>query len=379
MMREIVSTEYEDLKSIYLNAAYFGPSPKRCQRYVEKSLKHELDPSYSPYDEWYYRPEKSRKQFAELLGVNADDIFHSCSVSDINNLIIHALSHKTQHVTVIEKDYPSNVLPFMLAQERRDSITLSRLNLNGEILPTVSWLEKNLPKETTIFCCSWVTFDTGKKVDILKIGKFLKSRNITFIVDVTQGLGGLAISSKELSYISAISCASYKWMLGPYGHAFGYLSPELQKNLKHPNANWLTSKNSKIVTSLLEYTTDTLPGVRSFDRGQTANLLTLGCLEGALEFLLELGLENIQSYNKNLSSFFYENYSTKKYELITPKENSGNIVCLKGKNIDSLQLEKDLRDQDIDVSIREGNIRISFHVYNEKNHVEHLLKVLDSQ
>ena len=213
-MREVVSKEYEGLKSIYLNAAYFGPSPKRCKKYVEKSLRHELDPSYAAYNDWYFRPEHSRKQFAKILGTHADNIFHSCSVSDINNLIIQSLSHKKQHVTVIEKDYPSNVLPFMLASDRNKNIKLSRLELGTENLPSVAWLERNLPDDTSIFCCSWVTFDTGKKVDILSIGKFLKSRNITFIVDVTQGLGGLALRAEELNNIDAISCASYKWMLG---------------------------------------------------------------------------------------------------------------------------------------------------------------------
>jgi cysteine desulfurase / selenocysteine lyase len=378
-MREVVNKEYEDLKSIYLNAAYFGPSPKRCRGLVEKSLKHEIDPSFAPYDEWYYRPEKSRELFANILSTSKENIFHACSVSDVNNLLIQALSHKNQHVAVVEKDYPSNVLPFMLAQERKQSIKLTKLNLNKEIIPTADWLEKNLPVDTTIFCCSWVTFDTGKKIDIIEIGKVLRKRGIIFILDVTQGLGGLGITKEQMSCVDALSCASYKWLLGPYGHAFGYISPSLQKNLKHSNANWITSKNSKVVNSLLEYTTQTLPGVRCFDRGQTANLLTIACLEGALDFLLEVGLNTIQDYNSQLTKFFYENYPKQKYSLITPISHSGNIICLKGKNIDSHQLEKDLKDRDIDVSIREGNIRISFHIYNEQSHIEHLLKVLDSQ
>ena len=377
--RDTVRHEYEGLKSVYLNAAYFGPSPKRCRQYVEKSMRHELDPSFAPYNDWYNRPEKSRKLFADLLGTESDNIFHACSVSDVNNLLIHALKAKNQHVVVIEKDYPSNVLPFMLSAERNENIKLTRLNLGTQTIPSSDWLKENMPTDATIFCCSWVTFDTGKMVDILDIGKFLKSRGVRFILDATQALGGLSISNDELAVVDAISCASYKWMLGPYGHAFGYVSADFQKELKHPNGNWITSKNSKVVTSLLEYTTETLPGARCFDRGQTANLLTISCLEGALEFLTEMDLSHIQSHNRNMVKFFHENHPTKKYDLITPSDSLSNIICLKGKNIDSHQLEKDLKDRDIDVSIREGNIRISFHVYNEINHVEHLLKVLDSQ
>ena len=377
--RDIIHLEYEGLKSVYLNAAYFGPSPKRCRQYVEKSMRHELDPSFAPYNDWYYRPEKSRELFANLLSTSSDNIFHTCSVSDVNNLIIQGLSSKPQHVVVIDKDYPSNVLPFMLSAERNKNIEFTKLNLGKNILPTPEWLEKNLPSNTTVFCCSWVTFDTGKMIDVLGIGKLLKSRGIRFILDSTQALGGLDIPEGLLDYADAISCASYKWMLGPYGHAFGYVSSEFQKALTHPNANWVTSNNSKIVTNLLEYTTDTLPGARCFDRGQTANLLTIACLEGALEFLSEMGLQNIEEYNNSLVKFFRDNYPSKKYELVTPRDSKSNIICLKGKGIDSHQLEKDLKDRDIDVSIREGNIRISFHLYNEKGHVEHLLKVLDSQ
>ena len=378
-LKQLVSLEYGELSSVYLNTAYFGPSPLRSRQLVEKSLKHELDPSFAPYLEWYERPEKSRGQFASLLGTSPDNIFHTCSVSDVNNLIIHSLPEDSnQHIVVIDKDYPSNVLPYMRAAERRKNTKLTRLELGDEIIPHGEWLSKNLPIDTTVFCISWVTFDTGKKIDILDISKLLKQRGIRFIIDVTQGLGGLHLSKEELEAVDAISCASYKWMLGPYGHAFGYISNDFQQSLSHPNGNWITSKNSTIVNRLLNYTTETLPGARRFDRGQTANLLTIGALEGALDILKEAGLENIQQYNKTLSDFFLENFPKNKFELITPSEYRGNIVCLKGKNVDSLELENELKERDIDVSIREGNIRISFHLFNNLKQVEYLINTLSS-
>ena len=378
--QDIVSQEYSELKSTYLNAAYFGPSPKRCKTYVEKSLKHEIDPSFAPYLDWYERPEKSRQLFANILGVSKENIFHTCSVSDVNNLIIHSLpKDKQHHVVVIDKDYPSNVLPFMLAETRYQNIKFTKISLGQEIIPNSKWLAANLPKDTSIFCCSWVTFDSGKKIDLIDIGNFLRSRNIKFILDATQGLGGLKLGPEEINLVDAVSCASYKWLLGPYGHAFGYIAPKLMAELKHPNGNWITSKNSSVVNSLLNYTTETLPGARCFDRGQTANLLTISCLEGALEFISEIGLENIQNHNKKLVNYFNQNFPKENFDRITPIDFSGNIICLRGKNIDSLQLELDLKDRDIDVSIREGNIRISFHIYNSLAQVDYLLNTLHSQ
>jgi hypothetical protein len=61
-------------------------------------------------------------------------------------------------------------------------------------------------------------------------------------------------------------------MLGPYGHAFAYFNQKAQDQIYHLNANWILSPNSKQVYNLLDYTTETLPGARQYDRGQAANI-----------------------------------------------------------------------------------------------------------
>ena len=193
---------------------------------------------------------------------------------------------KGDRVAAIDRDYPSNILPWMLA-ERHGKFSFDKYPLGNEIVPTAEWLDRTLKPQTKIFNMSYVTFDTGKKMDLVSIGKMLKSRGIFFIVDATQALGGLDITSEELSYIDILTCSSYKWMLGPYGHAFAYFNQTAQDKIYHLNANWILSPNSKQVYNLLDYTTETLPGARQYDRGQAANLLVSACLEGSLSFLKE--------------------------------------------------------------------------------------------
>ena len=100
-----------------------------------------------------------------------------------------------------------------------------------------------------------------------------RKKGILFVVDGTQGFGGMKLSAEEIENLDIFICSSYKWLLGPYGHAFGYFRKEAQERVKHQNANWVKSPNSKVVYSLLEYTTETLPGARKYDRGQTSNFL----------------------------------------------------------------------------------------------------------
>nr|BDT27061.1 aminotransferase class V-fold PLP-dependent enzyme [Bacteriovorax sp. HI3] len=375
--RNLIDQEYAHLKTLYFNSAYFGPSPIRAKETITKAMNRELDPSFYAYDDWMSISEKLRVKFAELIQVSPDMITHSTSSSDVINIIANGFIFESgDRVAAINKDYPSNILPWMLAQ-RHGKFTFDMIDLGSEVVPTPDWLERNLKPQTRIFNMSYVTFDTGKKMDLVSIGKFLKSKDILFVVDATQALGGMEITAEELSYIDVLTVSSYKWMLGPYGHAFAYFSQKAQDSIYHLNANWILSPNSKQVYNLLDYTTETLPGARQYDRGQAANLLCSGCLEGSLSFLQEIGLSNIRKYNAEIRDYFLANYPKKKYNLVTPLDHMGNIVCMKSVSGDSIALEKEFKERNIDVSVRQGNIRLSFHVFNTKSQVEELIKGMD--
>jgi selenocysteine lyase/cysteine desulfurase len=375
--RSLIEKEYAHLKSIYFNSAYFGPSPIRSKATIMAAMDKELDPSFYAYDDWMSISEKLRIKFAALLNTTPDCITHSTSSSDVINVVANGfMFEKGDRVAAIDKDYPSNILPWMLA-ERHNKFVFDKLELGSAVVPTPLWLEQNLKPQTRIFNISYVAFDTGKKIDLESIGKYLKSKNILFVVDATQALGGLAITPAELSYIDVLTVSSYKWMLGPYGHAFAYFSQRAQDQIYHLNANWILSPNSKKVYNLLDYTTETLPGARQYDRGQAANLLCSGCLEGSLNFLLEVGLPEIEKYNLSVRNYFLENFPKTKYHLVTPLEHMANIVCLKAISGDSISLETELKKHNVDVSVRQGNIRLSFHVFNNRDQVDQLIKALD--
>lgn len=373
----VIRKEYHHLDSVYFNTAYFGPSPYSAKQKVSRALQKELDPSFYDYNTWMGISERIRQQIADLLQCSVDNITHSTSSSDIINTVARGYQFKKDDVVVaIDQDYPSNILPWMLLSERR-SVHFEKLQLKEQIIPTVEWLSTHLPKNTKIFNISHVTFDSGKKIDLLGIGKLMQERGILFCVDTTQSLGGMPVTPEELSYIDVLACSSYKWMLGPYGHAFGYFSEKAQQEVLHTNANWINSPNSRVVYSLLDYTTETLPGARKYDRGQASNFLTTACLEASLELLNDLGLKNIQEHNRVIRDHFLENFPRDKFQLITPKDHMANILALKCKNIDSITLERELKFRNIDISVRQGNIRLSFHLFNTIEQVDALMQALD--
>ncbi len=374
---ELIKKEFHHLDTIFFNSAYFGPSPYSAKQKVSRALNKELDPSFYNYNTWMGIPERMREMIAVLLECSPDNIMHTTSTSDVVNIIANGFPFKEDDVVcAINHDYPSNVLPWMRAKETR-GLNFQLIDLEDEIVPTPEWLAKKLPKNCRIFDMSYVTFDTGKKMDIHGIGKLCQERGIFFIVDATQALGGMNISKEELAVIDVLACSSYKWMLGPYGHAFGYFSDKAINLVEHMAGNWINSPNSKVVYNLLDYTTETLPGARKFDRGQAANMLTNACLEAGLEFLTSVGLDTIQDHNHQLRDYFLDHYPKKKFELITPKDHMANILCLKATSSDAIDLERELKFRNVDVSIRQGNMRLSFHIFNTEDQVNELIRALD--
>jgi len=374
---EFIRKEFHHLDTTYFNTAYFGPSPYSAKQKVSRALQKELDPSFHSYANWIGIPERLRLDLAGLVGCSEDQIFHSTSSSDVFNIVANGYPFKSGDVVCsIDKDYPSNVLPWMRAVETR-GINFKLLELGKEIVPTAKWLAQVLPKECKIFDCSWISFDTGKRINIIEIGKLCRERGILFLLDATQAFGGMPITTEELSYVDIMACSSYKWMLGPYGHAFGYLSKEAIDLIQHTSGNWIVSPNSKVVYNLLDYTTETLPGARKFDRGQAPNMLTNSALEAGVEFLQEVGLDNVKEHNESLRNRFLENYPKKKFQLITPTDHMGNILALKAVAADPIDLERELKYRNIDVSVRQGNVRLSFHIFNTPAQVDKLVEGLD--
>ncbi len=372
--QELVRLEFSHLDGLYFNTAYFGPSPLRVKQKVENALKKELDPSFFPYNAWMGIPDKMRRHLSKLLKCNFENIAHATSVTDTINLIANGFPFKDDdRVVCFKGDYPSNVIPWMLPHQKW-GLKLSCLEC---FLPTSDWLRDHLPADTRILDISYVAFDSGRKIDLLDIGKFCRERDIIFIVDATQAFGGMPITEEELSYIDVLACSCYKWLLGPYGTSFAYYSDKMVSLIKSKSGNWINSPNSKQVWNLLEYTTETLSGARKFDRGQAPNMLANAALEASLELLDEVGLNTIHSHNTKLQNYFIENFPSKKYEIVTPLDSMGHILSLKSKNADSLHLEEDLKFYNIDVSVRQGKLRLSFHLFNRFDQIDLLIEALD--
>jgi len=323
------------------------------------------------YDVWFETANQSRKILSKVLSTSQDLSAHislNSSTSEVISAAANGINlSMDDHVAFVEGEYPSDVIVWMLRAERN----LCKIDFYPrQSLKDPVQFVKNLHPRTKVLNLSHVSFQTGSMIALEPIGEELQKRGIFFIVDVTQSLGGMAVTSNELKHIDVLACSTYKWMLSPYGQAFGYWSDRALKEVSHTHASWLTLPHAPM--RLTEYTVATRDGAQKFDRGQTSTFLNLAGLDASAELLIEIGLDCIYAHNQALVKMFLENYPKSNYDLLT--ENLGsNIICIQSKKKTAQDLQHDLKQQGIDVSLREGNVRISFHLFNTKDDVLKLL------
>ena len=368
--QNLIHREFSHLKDPYFDTATFGPSPFQAKKAVEKALDGELDPFLVPPD-WMEIPTRLRQSIATLLNCSPEHIAHLPSTVDLISLVANGHPWRPgDTVCALKGDYPSNVLPWMSFAPHH-SFEFELLSLPSL---TLEHLKKALPSSCRVLTVSWVAFDTGQRLDLASLGQFCKERDIFFIVDATQGFGGMAIPQEDLSLIDVLACSTYKWLLGPYGGAFGYFSSRAIEKIRRQNASWLVSPTLETLDDLLRYTPKAPKGAKRFDRGQSPNMLASAGLQVSLDLLNTIGLETIEDDNASLCSYFLENLP-KSFKVTTPQER-GNIICLQPP-CDLSLLKEMFEKEKVKVSIREGNLRVSFHFFNTRKQVDRLLEILD--
>lgn len=374
-------TQFEDLKkqefshltSHYFNSAYFGPLPQVAHTAALKALERARDPSYLSY-EWFYYPDELKQAIAQLTNWDPEWISLHSSVGEGVSAIANGYPTKEQvGVAFLTAEYSSNVLPFT-ALPRNSHFKVHFID-NAKVFEPQSFVD-SLPSDVKMVVVSWVQFQTGNVIDIAKIGSLLQSRGIRFVVDLTQGLGGQPIPPESVPYVDAFVCATYKWLLGPYGSAFVLWKKSFAEQIEPSAAHWQLSLSAP--KDQTQYFSGLRPGARKFDRGQTGNPFVIKPLIESLRLLKQVGLGPIQQHNTQLRQYFLEHFPFKKYELLTQKESSSHIVCLNSRSGDAENLLTQLNDRKIDATIRMGRLRLSFHLYNSQVEVEKLIEALDA-
>lgn len=357
-------------EAIHLDHAAIGPIPRRAQETIAAYAARRAAPHRLTMDDFVPVLDRARAGVAALIGASAAEIALTTNTSWGINLAAYALPLGPGDVVLgSDGEFPANVYPWMAASRAR-GFTYERLPLAGTA-PDEDALVRRLESDPRVrgVALSWVSFWSGARIDLGRIGAACRARGAWFAVDAIQGLGPLALDVRTVP-VDIVSCGAQKWLCSPWGSGFAYVRETLIPQLEPPAAGWLAQASSGDFGRFLDYDPTWHADARRFEVGTIPYQDVVGMAE-VLDLLRALGPLAVAAHVATLTDRLVAWAARAPgVRLLTPTEPArrAGIVALVTPDVpgDSERL----RAARVTHSVREGAIRLSPHFHNTPADVE---------
>lgn len=176
--------------------------------------------------------EQARRQVAELVGAQAEQIVWTSGATESNNLALkgvtqargvgggHIITSQIEHKAILDT-----------AKQLQDAgVAVTYLVPDAEGLITPQAVSEALREDTFLVSLMLVNNELGTFNDIPAIGQVVRDRDALFHVDAAQGAGKVAIDLAEWP-VDLMSFSAHK-IYGPKGIGALYVGPRAQQRLQ---------------------------------------------------------------------------------------------------------------------------------------------------
>jgi selenocysteine lyase/cysteine desulfurase len=223
----------------------------------------------------------------------------------------------------------------------------------------------------TVPNCHWTD---GSVLDLVRTGERAREIGAALVVDATQSLGAHTLDVSEVRPDFLVS-AAYKWLLGPYSLGFLYVGEGYREGVPIEH-NWISREGSEDFARLVEYTDAYGPGARRYDVGERSNFVLLPMAIEALRQILAWGVENIAVSLRGLTARIEGEAEKLGMETVPASMRVGHMIGLGLGSEAPRDLAIRLAEENVFVSVRGHNLRVSPHLYNTERDVERLFDSL---
>jgi cysteine desulfurase/selenocysteine lyase len=276
---------------IFLNHASTGPLPQRAVDRIQELTALRAQP-------WRYTTEmqfdelaNARVRCARLIGAEPREIALTVNTSYGLNLAARALPFERGDIVITsDREYPSNIYPWMELEVAR-AVKLERIPCAG-ILPDEDAILAALDRpRVRCVVLSWVSFATGYRIDLERVGRACRERGIWFVLDAIQGVSAAPLDVRSMP-VDIVACGGQKWLLAPWGSGFVWLRPDLVDSLRPVDVSWMATRCSDDFTRLTDYDFTYRDNARKFEV-ITLPYQDFAGLNESLDVFFEVGLETV--------------------------------------------------------------------------------------
>lgn len=369
---ESLRKEFNVVKEyIYFNHAAIAPISRTVKQQIDYFTDQFCKYGIVSNHEFLKKAEYTRDLAAKLINAAPSEIAFIKNTTQGIHIAANGIKWvRGDNVIIPGNEFPANVYPWL---------NLSKSGVETRFLPVnrgrflVEDIIKFIDKRTKAISISAVSFTNGFRCDLEQIGRLCKEMGIFFIVDAIQALGAMQIDVRKCG-IDLLSADAHKWLLGPQGIGFAYISEDMMDSIEVPNLGY---KSMVHHNNYLDYSIRLKPDASRFEEG-TLNLMGIAGLQASLEMLLLIGIPKIERRILRLNHLIIERLAEMGYILkspIDPKERSG-ILSFYHKSIATDDVYNNLLNAGVVCAKRDGAIRISPHCYNNYDDINSFLEAL---
>lgn len=378
--------KYPDLVYLDSGATSLKPQPvldKMNEYYSEYGVNihrgvYEL--SFKATDEY----DKAREKVAKFINARPDEIIFTANVTDaLNKLALMYAKENIKAGDVVlssELEHHSSLLPWMkICEEKKAELRYIPLNKDGRI--TVENFKKVLDEKVKVIAITYVSNVMGYRTPLEEIISLAHENKSVVIVDAAQAVNHFKVDVKALD-CDFLAFSGHK-MLGPTGIGVLYGKKRLLKTLAP--VFYGGDMNEEVYVDRVEI--KEVP--YCFEAGTPPIAEALG-LGRAIDFLEEIGLENIEAHCHEVYQYALERLS--KIKGVTVYNQNADIPIITF-NVDGVHPHDAATcfDQE-QICIRAGHhcaqlvskflkctgtLRASIYLYNDKNDIDRFVDTLE--
>lgn len=369
--------EFED--ATYLNLAGESPMPKVALRAVQAAIADKKHPHHRPDSVFYEIPTRIRTNIAQLIGGKPEEVAVMTGASTGAIVVAHALDWKPgDEVITAAREFPLQYTTWK-PMEQRAGLSLKIVEPRERFL-TSDDLIAAMTAKTKLISVSMARFDDAVLLDGQKLAAACHAQGALLLLDVSQCCGAMPMNVRELG-ADFLICAGYKWLLGPYGAGFFWIRHELLAQVRPDTFNWMAIPGSNNFANLNFADPKPENSAKRWDSAEWASHFNfnLVAMDASLEFLLRVGPATVWEHNRNLIEFMFERLPKDRCVPASPLDAArrGPYGCFRARTPEkTAELYQKLRGENVVVSLREGNIRVSPYLYNTERDIDRLISVI---
>jgi len=360
-------------RMLYLDSAHQTPMP-RCVRTALGEFLAEGSETAGPKPVWMQRVETARGNVAALLNANPAEIAFTKNTSEGLNIAANAIPlNAGDTVLMLAGDHPNNAYAWL--NLKRKGVNVRFIDLMDTAVADAATFASHIDASTRVISLSHVSFHAGQVHDIASIGRLCAQRGIYLVVDAMQSIGVLPIDVKALG-ASVLAAGVHKGLLTPQGLGLLYVKQELQElqptylamsSLARPPADYIADPENLTPRA----------NAGRFEFGNY-NLPNLHALSSAIDLIERAGQDAIQQHMRALGDHLITELDALGIALVGPRERAHRA------HIYVLRLPVDewcdyLAQQQVRVSPERGGVRISFGLFNTRDDVDRLMRLIQQR